>query len=187
MSIYFYDPSALHKRFKRIIRANETPKQPNLDIYFYDPSALHKRFKRILRAHGEVSEDGKPNKKKVSSASSKNNNYPYIQSSSQPVVDIFETESALIIQAELPGIQKSDISLDVQNGLLMLECERVFVHDEETEKLHRVERVYGKIQRSFTLPSNVDVESITATFNSGVLELTIPKPNQPTSQRIAIQ
>eukprot|EP01112_Ceratiomyxa_fruticulosa_P012974 TRINITY_DN3621_c0_g1_i1.p1 TRINITY_DN3621_c0_g1~~TRINITY_DN3621_c0_g1_i1.p1 ORF type:complete len:189 (+),score=47.40 TRINITY_DN3621_c0_g1_i1:198-764(+) len=188
MSLYLYDPSALHKRFKRIIRQNEANKD-NLQLYLYDPSALHKRFKRILRqqqqgAARNESGANKSNKKKQA----KRNDWPLVEGSFKPLVDIFENEKGFIIQAELPGIKKEDITLDVQDGVLTLEAERAFVYDEETEVVHRVERAYGKIKRLFTLPENADINAIQASFNHGVLEVTVPsRHNKPIPQRITIQ
>eukprot|EP01112_Ceratiomyxa_fruticulosa_P012823 TRINITY_DN3577_c0_g1_i1.p1 TRINITY_DN3577_c0_g1~~TRINITY_DN3577_c0_g1_i1.p1 ORF type:complete len:179 (+),score=45.90 TRINITY_DN3577_c0_g1_i1:173-709(+) len=108
----------------------------------------------------------------------------------RPTVDLRENEKSFVIHAELPGLHKEDINIDVHDGVLSLSGERRWEQKEDKEKYHRVERSYGKFQRSFTLPKNVDPSNITANFENGVLELTIAKPAQaaePPRKRIEIK
>jgi len=90
-----------------------------------------------------------------------------------------ENEKNLMIEAELPGIEQDGISISVLDSKLTISGERRHEKKEENERFHRVERHYGKFQRTIPLPLDVDVNSITAQFNNGVLHVTIPKPTPP--------
>ncbi len=92
-----------------------------------------------------------------------------------PAVDIRETDDALLVHAELPGIAKEDIHLEVRDGVLTLSGERRYEKDVKEENVHRVERAYGKFSRSFTLPSNIDADKVEAKMDNGVLEVRLPK------------
>ncbi len=92
-----------------------------------------------------------------------------------PVVDIRETSDALLVQVELPGIDRKDVHLEVKDGVLTLSGERRYEKDVKEENVHRVERVYGKFSRSFSLPSNVDTGEVNATMKDGMLEVRLPK------------
>lgn len=106
-----------------------------------------------------------------------------------PAVDIKETAEAFNIEAELPGMSKDDVKVTVQDGVLSIQGERK--HEEETEdrKHHRIERVYGSFLRRFTLPENVDENSIRASFKDGVLSLTLAKaePAEPKAIEVDVQ
>jgi HSP20 family protein len=92
-----------------------------------------------------------------------------------PPVDIYETDDALVFQADLPGVAKDEVSIEVHNNTLILRGERK--HDAAVTEDHyyRVERAYGPFQRSFVLPTMVDQEKVQATFKDGVLELHLPR------------
>jgi len=92
-----------------------------------------------------------------------------------PTVDIQETDDALLVQAELPGIEKKDVHLEIKDSVLTVSGERRYEKDMKEENIHRVERSYGKFSRSFSLPSNVDTDRVDATMHNGVLELKLPK------------
>ena len=105
-----------------------------------------------------------------------------------PAVDVRETAETFQIDAELPGMSKDDISVTVENGVLNIEGERKKA-DEKTEgRQHRVERVYGKFVRRFTLPDNVDEESAKAEFKNGILTLTLNKaePARPKAIKVDV-
>lgn len=106
-----------------------------------------------------------------------------------PAVDIKETPEAFNIEAELPGMSKDDVKVTVQDGVLSIQGERK--HEEETndKKHHRIERVYGSFLRRFTLPENVDENSITANFKEGILSLTLTKaePAEPKAIEVNVQ
>ena len=103
-----------------------------------------------------------------------------------PSVDIYETDDALVIKAELPGVSKDDVSIDVHQNTLTLRGERKHEAEVKDEQYHRVERSYGSFQRSFTLPSTIDYEKVQATFKDGVLELHMPRLESAKPRQIAI-
>jgi len=96
----------------------------------------------------------------------------------RPVVDVRENDKNIVVHAELPGVKKEDITIDVSEGTLTLSGEKREEKKEDNERYHRVERSYGKFTRQFNLPEGVNTSQICACFNNGVLELTIPKPEK---------
>jgi HSP20 family protein len=104
-----------------------------------------------------------------------------------PPVDIYETDNALIFQADLPGVAKDAVSIEVHNNTLILRGERQHDPAVKEEYYHRVERAYGPFQRSFVLPTMVDQEKVQATYHDGILELRLPKLESAKPRRIAIQ
>jgi HSP20 family protein len=105
----------------------------------------------------------------------------------RPSVDVYETDDALVIKAELPGVSKDDVSIDVHQNRLTLRGQRKHETDVKDEHYHRVERSYGSFQRSFTLPATVDAEKAEASFKDGVLELRLPRLESAKPHQIAIQ
>jgi HSP20 family protein len=103
-----------------------------------------------------------------------------------PRVDIRETEDALLVQAELPGIEKKDVHLEVKNDVLTLSGERRYEKDVKEENVHRVERAYGKFYRSFSLPGNVDAGKVDASMDHGVLKIRLPKRESAKPKAISI-
>ncbi len=105
----------------------------------------------------------------------------------RPVVDTYEKDDVIVVKAELPGVSKEDISIDVKDNILTLSGERK--HDEEVkeEDYYRRERFYGRFQRSFTLPEAIDPEKIEANYKDGVLEIRIPKPEAAKAKKIEIK
>ncbi len=93
----------------------------------------------------------------------------------RPRADISESKKEYLIKAELPEIERDDIHIEIENGMLTISGERHFEKDEETEKQHRMKSFYGKFSRSFSLPSDVDEEKISAKTKSGVLKVHLPK------------
>ena len=92
-----------------------------------------------------------------------------------PRVDIAETDEAFVIKAEIPEVNKEDVKVTVDNGVLTFRGERKQEKEEKGKKFHRVERHYGSFTRSFTLPDNVDETKIKASFKDGMLNLQIQK------------
>ncbi len=92
-----------------------------------------------------------------------------------PEVDVRETKGKIILRAELPGIEKEDVRLTLQEGILTLKGEKKFEQESETGAAKVVECRYGKFERTFTLPSSVDQSKVEARFKNGVLTVTIPK------------
>lgn len=103
-----------------------------------------------------------------------------------PPVDIKETADALVISAELPGIDKKAVTIGIEENVLTISGERSFSRDEKKEDFHRIERVYGTFSRSFTLPRNVKADATKASFDHGVLTVTIPKAEESKPRSIAI-
>ena len=106
-----------------------------------------------------------------------------------PAADVSETEAEYLIKADLPEVRKEDVSITVQDGVLTLSGERRQEKREETEKLHRVERVYGSFARRFALPENADEQGIRAESRDGVILIHIPKAKvvEPQPRQITIQ
>jgi HSP20 family protein len=103
-----------------------------------------------------------------------------------PAVDIYETKDAVCVRAELPGVDKDAVSVEVKDGVLALRGERKFEKEVKEENYHRVERSYGTFHRSFSLPSSVDGERVTARMKDGVLEVTLPKREEAKPKQIKI-
>jgi len=104
-----------------------------------------------------------------------------------PAVDIKETEDALVLRAELPGLTKEDVKITLENQVLTLSGERKFEKEAKGESYHRIERSYGAFTRAFTLPTHVKTEKVDATFADGVLTVTLPKMEEAKPRHIAIR
>jgi HSP20 family protein len=92
-----------------------------------------------------------------------------------PRVDISEADDHYEIQADIPGVAKDDLKVTVDNGVVTLQGERRQEKEEDTKRLHRVERFYGGFMRSFTLPQDADPSVLKASARDGQLTVTIPK------------
>ncbi|HZD54950.1 MAG TPA: Hsp20/alpha crystallin family protein [Candidatus Aquicultoraceae bacterium] len=103
-----------------------------------------------------------------------------------PAVDIYETKDAVCLRAELPGLDKDSVHVEVKEGVLRLHGERKFEKEVDEENYHRIERSYGSFSRSFTLPSSVDGEKVSARMKDGVLEVKLPKREQAKPKQIRI-
>ncbi len=103
-----------------------------------------------------------------------------------PSVDIFETEEAVVVKAEIPGVERDQISVEIKDGILTLHGERKFEKEVKEENYHRIERAYGTFHRSFSLPSSVEQDKISAKFKEGVLEVTLPKKERAKPKQIKV-
>jgi HSP20 family protein len=105
-----------------------------------------------------------------------------------PAVNISETEKAYAIKADLPEVRKEDVKLTVENGVLTIEGERRQQKKEENEKFHRVESVYGRFVRRFTLPDDAQEDKVEANFKDGALQVVIPKAaaKSPKARQISV-
>lgn len=92
-----------------------------------------------------------------------------------PAIDVKETEDALLVDAELPGLKQNEIEVKVEEGVLSIAAERKQEKDEKTRKLHRLERHYGRMERRLALPATVDGDKVEATYKDGVLHVLLPK------------
>ncbi len=106
----------------------------------------------------------------------------------RPLVDIYETESGVVIEADLPGVSKEEVSLEVKDNILILRGERIAETDAKEEQYYRRERGCGTFHRAFTLRHSIAPETIKASMKNGVLKVEVPKPEQekPHQVRVAI-
>jgi len=103
-----------------------------------------------------------------------------------PTVDIYDNDKHIVIKAELPGIDKKDIVIDVKDGVLTLKGERSFDNEIKEEKYYCRERMFGKFERVFRLPADVDPEKISADYKDGILKIDIPKPEEQQPKKITV-
>ena len=105
-----------------------------------------------------------------------------------PSIDVRETETELVIEAELPGMDEKDVSVTLSNGVLTLKGEKKSEREEKKEDYHLMERSYGSFQRSFRLADTIDPDKVTAAFDKGVLKITLGKRSEAvkTEKRIPI-
>jgi len=103
-----------------------------------------------------------------------------------PAVDVYETDDAYVVKAELPGMKKEDITIDVKDGILTVRGERCSETEVKEKRYHRKERVFGSFQRSFSLPEGVASENITAEFKNGILTVSIPRPEEKKPKQIKV-
>lgn len=104
----------------------------------------------------------------------------------QPAVDIYENDTAIVVKAELPGVDKKDISVDLNGDTLTLKGERTSENEVKEDKYYRKERVHGSFERHFKLPENVNPEKINADFKDGVLKVEITKPEASKPKQITV-
>ena len=106
-----------------------------------------------------------------------------------PAINILERQDAMVITADLPGLKAEDVEVTVEEGTLSIRGERKLEEASEGETYHRVERLYGVFERTFTLPNSVDVDKIEARFSDGEMVLTLPKreESKPRSVKIKVE
>lgn len=103
-----------------------------------------------------------------------------------PAVDVVENENAVILRAELPGMRQEDIDIELTGDTLTLRGERRFENEERKDNYVRVERSYGRFQRSFTLGVPVQHDKVNATYRDGVLEVTLPKSEETKPRKVQV-
>jgi len=104
-----------------------------------------------------------------------------------PAVDIYEEDKEIILKAELPGIKKNDVQIEINDGVLTLRGERKFEKEDKKGNYHRIERGYGSFHRSFTLSTTIDRDKIKAHYKNGILEVTLPKTEEAKPKSIPIE
>lgn len=104
-----------------------------------------------------------------------------------PAVDIYEDKENIVVKAELPGIKKDEVSIEIKDNVLTLTGERKHEQETKKENYHRIERVYGKFIRSFTLPDSVQVDKVKANYKDGILEIILPKAEEAKAKAIPIK
>jgi HSP20 family protein len=105
----------------------------------------------------------------------------------EPKIDVSETKEAVVVKAEIPGVEQKDIALSLQEGVLTIKGEKEEEKEENDKRYHRVERSYGAFARALRLPAAVDASKVTATFKDGVLTVTLPKTAEATGATIPIK
>ena len=103
-----------------------------------------------------------------------------------PAMDLVQTESSYVLKADLPGLSESDVNIELDDNVLTISGERKAEHTDRKAGYYRVERSYGSFRRSLTLPEGVDADAVKATFENGVLEVTVPKPAQHAPRKVQI-
>ena len=103
-----------------------------------------------------------------------------------PAMDLVESGDHFVLRADLPGMSEEDIEIELEDGTLTVSGERKAEHEERGEGFHRVERSFGAFSRSLSLPKGVDADAVAASFDRGVLEIRIPKPEARKPRRISI-
>jgi HSP20 family protein len=104
-----------------------------------------------------------------------------------PSIDISETEKQYVIDVVVPGMNKKDINLNVENNTLTISGERKFEKEEDNKQYHRVESHFGSFSRSFALPENADYDSISASYKTGILTITVDKSEKNLKKQIEIK
>jgi HSP20 family protein len=103
-------------------------------------------------------------------------------------VDVFERDGKLVITADLPGLNKEDVKVDITEDAILIEGERKYEHEQREEGIYRSERSYGCFRRQIPLPQGARTDTATATFKNGVLEIAMEAPQlAKTRRRIQIQ
>jgi len=105
----------------------------------------------------------------------------------RPIVDTYEEDDTIVINAELPGVNKDDVSIDIKDNVLSIKGVRNYEQKIKEENYYRQERCYGKFHRAFTLPDAVDPNRIEASYKDGVLKIKIPKAEETASKKIEIK
>jgi HSP20 family protein len=103
-----------------------------------------------------------------------------------PATDLVETETHYVLRADLPGVSEDDISIELDHNVLTVRGERHSQHESNENGYRRLERTSGSFRRSVRLPQGVDADAISATFDRGVLEVSVPKPEQAQPKRVEI-
>ena len=103
-----------------------------------------------------------------------------------PAVDIYEKDDAIVISAELPGMEEKDIDVEVNEGVLTIRGEKKFDNEIKDDRYHCVERSYGAFERSFSLPATVKHDAVKATYKNGVLEVHLPRSEEAKPRKIDV-
>ena len=101
--------------------------------------------------------------------------------------DLIESPTDFHVHADLPGVDPADLHVTIEENRLKIEAERKLVHESTTDTVHSMERSYGKVQRQFRIPKNVDMEKVTTVFKNGVLSVVFPKVEPPAPKSIKLE
>ena len=103
-----------------------------------------------------------------------------------PAMDLLETADHFVLRADLPGMRQEDVGIELEDNVLTVSGERKAEHEDRQEGYYRVERAFGGFSRSLTLPRGIDASAVTASFDNGVLEIRVPKPEARKPHKISI-
>ena len=104
-----------------------------------------------------------------------------------PAMDVRETDDAYIVEADVPGMKKDDVHIEVADNVLTIKGERKDEKQEKDKNYHRVEHSFGSFTRSVALPAGFDAGKVTANFDNGVLTVTLPKREETKPRRIEVK
>ena len=104
-----------------------------------------------------------------------------------PPLDVRETDEALMVEAELPGLKPDEFEVKVEEGILSICAERKQEEDEKTNSYHRIERRYGRMERKLALPTNVEAEKVDASYKDGILTVTLPKKAGTKAKTVSVK
>lgn len=104
-----------------------------------------------------------------------------------PATDITEDDHGYLVKVELPGVKKDEVKITMENSVLTIHGEKKQEKRSKSDNAHRVERIYGSFQRSFTLPTSVKPEEIEATFTDGILTISLPKVEEARPKQIDVK
>jgi HSP20 family protein len=141
--------------------------RPDQDLF----SSLHREIDRFFEDFSRTLGSGTP-------------------TSLMPKLDVSETDKQIEITAELPGLERKDVEISLEDNILTVRGEKKVEKEEKDEKnrnYHLTERSYGVFYRALQLPPGIDPSSIKATMQNGVLKITIPKPAKPQSAKIEVK
>jgi HSP20 family molecular chaperone IbpA len=182
----FYNPwrelHAIQRRMDDLMSVFE-------DDFLYPEVTAPRSNKHLTSGKDETvkGETKEKNTNKPLATTSNNNNELMNIRQWRPICDISENDKEIVVHAELPGIEKDNLSVKVENNVLTLSGERKREVKDENDKYRRVERSYGKFSRSIRLPEGVDPAAISADYDNGVLKVTVPKPAKPAPQAHTIE
>ena len=104
-----------------------------------------------------------------------------------PAIDVKETDEAITVDAEMPGLKQEEIQVNVEEGILTLSAERKQEKDEKAKNVHRRERYYGRMERRLMLPASVEEAKVEAIYKDGVLHVTLPKKASAKPKAVAVK
>ena len=103
-----------------------------------------------------------------------------------PPMDLMEADEHLVLRADLPGLKRDDVDIEIKDGVLTIAGERKAEQEKKADGFYRVERAYGSFSRAVSLPEGIDPDQVHAEFDNGVLEVRIPKPEERKPHRVEI-
>ncbi len=146
-----------------------------MNLVKWNPSAeLEEISNRLHRIFGRAPARAEPN------------NEMLVVADWAPSVDISETDAAYLVKAEIPGVQKEDVKVTLQDGMLTIQGERNQEKEEKGKKFHRVERCYGSFMRSFRVPDDADEGKVKAEFKDGMLNVTLAKSEKAKPRQVNV-